>query len=174
MSPLVAEFVGAVVRFLLTAAGAALVSRNIISAEQLPRFVEGFSGPLLSAALMALALAWSLWHKYWSRLKLRAARELPAGADVNRRVEPRGRAVGVGLKHRRAQGRQAASAAETGQRQSARRERIADMNQGPRQIVDRVERAEAGDQVEPGCGKRGLFGKPGRRFGLADLYAAIA
>lgn len=81
MSPLLAEFIGAVVRFLLTAAGAALVSRNIITADQLPRFVEGFSGPLLSAALMALALAWSLWHKYWSRLKLRAARELPAGAD---------------------------------------------------------------------------------------------
>ena len=81
MSPLLAEFIGAVVRFLLTAAGAALVSRNIISAEQLPRFIEGFSGPLLSAVLMAAALVWSLWHKYWSRLKLLAARELPAGAD---------------------------------------------------------------------------------------------
>ena len=81
MSPLLAEFIGAFVRFALTAAGAALVSRNIISAEQLPRFIEGFSGPLLSAVLMAAALVWSLWHKYWSRLKLRAARELPAGAD---------------------------------------------------------------------------------------------
>ena len=81
MSPLLAEFIGALLRFLLTALGAALVSRNTISAEQLPRFVEGFSGPLFSAVLMAAALVWSLWHKYWSRLKLRAARELPAGAD---------------------------------------------------------------------------------------------
>ena len=81
MSPLLAEFIGAVVRFLLTAAGAALVSRNVITADQVPHFVDGFVGPVLSGLLMVAALGWSLWHKYWSRLKLRAARELPAGAD---------------------------------------------------------------------------------------------
>ncbi len=81
MSPLLLEFFGAVVRWALTAAGAALVSRNVITADQVPHFVDGFIGPVLSGLLMVAALGWSLWHKYWSRLKLRAARELPAGAD---------------------------------------------------------------------------------------------
>jgi len=81
MSPLLVEFIGALVRWLLTALGASLVARNVITQEQAARFVEGFSGQLVAALALLLPLAWSLWHKYWARLKLRAARELPAYAD---------------------------------------------------------------------------------------------
>lgn len=81
MSPLLAEFIGAVVRWLLTALGAALVARGVISDDQVARFVGGAAPHVVAALAIAASLAWSLWHKYWSRLKLRAARELPAGAD---------------------------------------------------------------------------------------------
>lgn len=81
MSPLLAEFIGALLRWLLTALGASLVARNVITPEQAARFAEGFSGQLVAALALLLPLAWSLWHKWWSRLRLRAARELPAYAD---------------------------------------------------------------------------------------------
>lgn len=81
MSPLLAEFVGAVLRWLLTAGGAALVAKGVITDEQAGRFVLASAPHLVALVAIAGSLVWSLWHKYWSRLKLRAARELPAGAD---------------------------------------------------------------------------------------------
>jgi len=81
MSPLLVEFIGALVRWALTAIGASLVTRQIITEDQAHRFAEGFTQQLLLVLPLAVPLVWSVWHKYWSRLKLRAARELPAGAD---------------------------------------------------------------------------------------------
>ena len=82
MSPLLAEFLGAVVRWLLTAIGAALVANHVITAEQSERFSLALADHLVVYVLpLAASLAWSLWHKYVARVRLRAARELPAGAD---------------------------------------------------------------------------------------------
>lgn len=77
MSPLLLEFFSAVVRWLLTAAGAALVARNVITVDQAERFATGFAPALV---LLVAPLAWSLAHKWYARLTLTAARELPAGA----------------------------------------------------------------------------------------------
>ena len=77
MSPLLLEFIGAVVRWLLTAAGAALVARNVITADQAERFAAGFAPALV---LLAAPLVWSLAHKWYARVTLNAARDLPAGA----------------------------------------------------------------------------------------------
>lgn len=81
MSPLVAEFLGAVVRWLLTALGAVLVARGVITDDQAGRFVIASVPHVVAILIVAVSLAWSLWHKWWSDLKLRAARDLPAGAD---------------------------------------------------------------------------------------------
>lgn len=77
MSPLLLEFVGAIVRWLLTAAGAALVARGVITADQAARFAAGFAPGIV---LLAAPLLWSLAHKWYARVTLKAARELPAGA----------------------------------------------------------------------------------------------
>lgn len=81
MSPLLAEFIGAVVRWLLTAAGAYLVAAGVITDEQAGRFVGASVPHVLAVLVLAAPLAWSLWQKYWAGLKLRAARQLPAHAD---------------------------------------------------------------------------------------------
>jgi len=81
MSPLLVSLIGAVARSVLLSIGAALVSRQVLSADQVPQFVEQFSGPLVGVVLMVGALGWSLWQKWWAHLRERAARELPAGAD---------------------------------------------------------------------------------------------
>lgn len=81
MQTLLVEFLGAVVRWLLTVAGAALVARQVITADQAARFADGFAPELVGAALAALPLVWSLAHKWYARVTLNAARELPAGAS---------------------------------------------------------------------------------------------
>lgn len=81
MSPLLVSLIGAVARSVLLSIGAALVSRQVLSADQVPQFVEQFSGPLVGVVLMVGALGWSLWQKWWAHLRERAVRELPAGAD---------------------------------------------------------------------------------------------
>jgi hypothetical protein len=77
MSPLLVEFIGAIVRWLLTAAGAALVARNVITVDQAARFADGFAPALV---LLLAPLVWSFAHKWYARVTLKAARELPAGA----------------------------------------------------------------------------------------------
>jgi len=71
------EFIGAIVRWLLTAAGAALVARNVITVDQAARFADGFAPAIV---LLLAPLAWSFAHKWYARVTLNAARELPAGA----------------------------------------------------------------------------------------------
>lgn len=74
------EILGAVVRWLLTITGAALVAHNVITADQAARFADGFAPKLAGAVLVLAPLVWSLAHKWYARLTLKAARELPAGA----------------------------------------------------------------------------------------------
>lgn len=96
MNPLLSEFVGAVLRWMLATAGTALVTRNVITAEQSDRFVSALTGHLLYLLPIAASLVWSLVHKYWSDLKLRAARDLPAGASDDD-IADRARALFLGL-----------------------------------------------------------------------------
>lgn len=88
MSPLLLEFLGAIVRWVLTAAGAALVAHDVITVDQAERFAAGFAPALV---LLAAPLVWSLAHKWYARVTLNAARELPAGApDAQLRDRVRG------------------------------------------------------------------------------------
>lgn len=64
MNPLLAEFVGAVLRWLLTAVAAAMVTKGIITNEQAVRFVDALAGWMVPQVALAAALGWSLWHKY--------------------------------------------------------------------------------------------------------------
>lgn len=81
MQPLLVEFIGALVRWALTFLGAALVSRHVITADQAQRFAEGFGAEIAGAVLVLGPLVWSLMHKWYARVTLAAARELPPGAS---------------------------------------------------------------------------------------------
>lgn len=81
MQPLLVEFIGAIVRWTLTLVGASLVARNVITPDQAQRFTEGFAPELAGAVLVAAPLVWSLVHKWYARVTLEAARELPPGAS---------------------------------------------------------------------------------------------
>jgi hypothetical protein len=81
MSPLLLECIGAIVRWLLTMTGAALIAKGVITPDQAQRFTDGFAPHVVGAVLLAAPLVWSLWHKWWGQLKLTAARSLPAHAD---------------------------------------------------------------------------------------------
>jgi hypothetical protein len=81
MDPLVAEFIGAVLRWLLTSIGAYLVAHHVITADQSDRFASALIPHLLLWAPVAGGLVWSLWAKYRSRLKFIAAADAPKGAS---------------------------------------------------------------------------------------------
>lgn len=80
MQPLLMEFIGALVRWALTFLGAVLVSKRVITIDQAQRFTEGFTPEIAGLVLVAAPLIWSLAHKWYARVTLNAARELPAGA----------------------------------------------------------------------------------------------
>jgi hypothetical protein len=81
MNPLLAQFLGAIIRWALTFAGAWFVSKGIITPEQ--------SNEMIGGAIVALlSLAWVLWLKYADRLKLVTALSAPAGA-TEREIEKR-------------------------------------------------------------------------------------
>lgn len=81
MSPLMFEALGVLVRWLLTMAGSYLVARHILTADQSDRFTAAIAEHILLYAPLAIPLLWALFAKYRSRLKLMAARELPAYAS---------------------------------------------------------------------------------------------
>lgn len=94
MSPLLGEFLGAVIRWALSAVFGYLTLKKIITADQGARFTDGAVSYLLSKGpmlAMALApLAWSLIAKYRTRIKFLTALEMPAGAteaDVKKEIK---------------------------------------------------------------------------------------
>jgi len=112
--------------------------------------------------------------------KTGALQQLAAGAHIHLRVKPRRRAFAIGGEHDLAQRRQAAGAGDGDDRQALRRQRLAQMDQCAGQIVDRVKRAQADNQVER-FGKRqrlffidGLFVRDRRRIGAGHGHALRA
>lgn len=85
MSPLMLEFIGVVLRWLLSSLGAYAVAHHILNAEQEARFSDGAWAYIMGHAAMwapiALSLLWGLWAKYRSRLRFLAALELPRGSS---------------------------------------------------------------------------------------------
>ena len=80
MPILLSEFLGALLRWLLTGVGMWLMTHGVITADQSTRFLEG-------AVVAILTLAWSLFQKYRARLKFLAALELPAGSGEEKAVD---------------------------------------------------------------------------------------
>lgn len=79
MNPLLSQFLGAILRWALTFAGAWFVQKGIITPDQSELFIGGAITALLS-------LAWVLWLKYKDRLKLVTALDSRAGT-TEREVE---------------------------------------------------------------------------------------
>ena len=88
-----------------------------------------------------------------------------ARANVDLGWMPGRRTLAVRRQHGPAQRRQAAGADETGDRQPARRKRLAHMDQRAGKVVDRVERARAGDEIERAEGVGLFLVEPLARFG---------
>lgn len=80
MSPLVSEFIGAIIRWALTVFLTWLATHGVLTSEQVERMANPFTAHLLAGAAVALPLAWSLRAKWVGRLKLLAAQLLPAHA----------------------------------------------------------------------------------------------
>jgi hypothetical protein len=83
MNPLLAQALGAIVRWLLAFVSGWLVQRGIWTEADATQYVA-------AAAIAIVALGWSLWQKYKSRIHFRAALEMPAGtteAKVAERVK---------------------------------------------------------------------------------------
>ena len=72
MNPLVAQALGAIVRWALTFLSAWFVQHGIWTSENATEYSAG-------AALAIVALGWSLWQKYKNRLKFLTALESPPG-----------------------------------------------------------------------------------------------
>ena len=72
MSPMLSAALGSVIRWGLSMLVPYLVSAGIWTADEATTYVTG-------ASLAILALVWSLWQKYRSRLKFLEALDAPAG-----------------------------------------------------------------------------------------------
>jgi len=84
-SPLLVEFLGVVLRWLISSIGAYLVAKHVLTTDQEAKFADGAIAYVMAHlaiwAPMVVGLAWGLWAKYRSRLKFIAALELPAGSS---------------------------------------------------------------------------------------------
>jgi hypothetical protein len=72
MNPLVAEFLGAVLRWTLQGVFVFLAAQGIITPEQGEKMIVGLIGSLIT-------LAWVLWVKYGQRLKILTSLAAPKG-----------------------------------------------------------------------------------------------
>lgn len=79
MNPLVLEFLGVVVRWLLTSVGGYLVAQHILTADQSDRFSNALVEHFLLSAPAAAGLLWGLWVRYRGRIKFLTALESRPG-----------------------------------------------------------------------------------------------
>lgn len=70
MNPLLASFIGSVLRFLLGFVSGWLIRMGVISSENAEEYIAG-------AIAALLALAWAFWQKYKTRLFIQAALAAP-------------------------------------------------------------------------------------------------
>lgn len=86
MDPLIAEFIGVILRWLLTSIGGYLVAHHVLEASQSEKYVTAFAHDLALGIPVVLGLLWGLWAKYKGRLRFIAAQEAPrhtSEEDIN-------------------------------------------------------------------------------------------
>ncbi len=75
MNPLIQQFLGAVIRWLLTFIGTWMVEHGILTADEMPSMVMGFS-------LLLVTLGWSLYQKWKSKREAFTLGALKQGATL--------------------------------------------------------------------------------------------
>lgn len=75
MNPLLSQFLSAVLRWVLTGAGAWFVQKGILNAGEVDDLIAG-------AIIAILALAWSLYSKYKSKVELFTIAAMPKGTSL--------------------------------------------------------------------------------------------
>lgn len=75
MNPLLQSFLSSLFRWVLTGAGAWFVQKGILDETQVTEMIAG-------AVLALVALAWSLWQKYRSKLELFTVAAMPKGTTL--------------------------------------------------------------------------------------------
>ena len=75
MNPLLSQFLSAILRHVLTFAGAWFVSQGILKPEQADEMIAGL-------IVFLLTLAWSLYSKYRGKLVENTRAAMPAGATL--------------------------------------------------------------------------------------------
>jgi hypothetical protein len=73
MDPLIFEFLGVVLRSGLTAVGGYLVAHHVLTGSQSETYVTAFSHDLVVGLPAIGGLAWGLWTRYHTRVKLLTA-----------------------------------------------------------------------------------------------------
>ena len=89
MDPMLLDFLGVLVRWAITSIMAYLVAHHILSADQGASFTADFVHRALISLPLLAPLAWGLWVKYRSRVKLMTALSMPPSAtenDVNAKI----------------------------------------------------------------------------------------
>lgn len=75
MPELLKAAIGSVVRFALSSVAGWMISKGVLTPEQVDYLIAGI-------ATGVIALVWSLWAKYRGRLKLAVALESPANSSL--------------------------------------------------------------------------------------------
>jgi hypothetical protein len=81
MDPFYRALIGSVVRWLMTSIGSYLVAQHVLAADQTDRLTTDVVNHAMMAAPIVVAIAWSVWQKYRSRIKFLTALEVPAGTS---------------------------------------------------------------------------------------------
>lgn len=83
MNALLLDFLVAIARWALTAAGAALVARHIITADQNDAFLGAIFQHLMIWVPLVASFVLVLWARYRNRVKFLTALSMPVGSTEN-------------------------------------------------------------------------------------------